>query len=546
MAKIWVCGLGIVVACVLLVGCGGGDDNNARLQQDLDATKAELDDLQMQLEAEQAEADEAAALNARIAALQQIVTDLTAEEEEEPADEEEVADDEEEEEGEDDEEQVVTPPPPGPTPTATTGEDVRRAHRILAAFDGDNNLGNGIDFGAVTIAVPPLPTIAVERGTIKVESGAFKPSGSAASLSGFAGFSLKDDTPADAGVDEETWVLYTDIETRRGVLEHHYNGNRVVNEPGEFVFPATLFNTNDTKTYTTTGGTERDTFTMSGINAEDTDGERRVTLTADADNANQVTITRPPGGSFSASVRGNSVSVTCMHTEDCTFQIGMGDSTVTDKTGKYLTTFTFGPGDAGTGQGGWVFRASSQSQIAIPSGDQEFMYFGWWLQAPDSAGGQYSFEPRVGGMGLTTTLPTGTFRYVGSASGWYVEEERSKTVESDGDFLTQAVSGIFTATASLQAVSGTVSGVIDNFREGGTSLGDWEVELKDATVSGGEIDAMTDLTVGDDETVDAGEWGVRFVPSRVTDEAPVSAVGYFNATIENSLHLSGAFGAKKQ
>ena len=581
MSKHFAIGMAVAALCLVLAGCGGGSDGvsqsaHSQLQAELDVLKA-----QQAEEAEEAKTETAAEETAdkkrekQIADLAAAIAALTtalAEEETTTTDTTTETDDEEEEE-EDEEEVVVTPTPtptPTPAPTRSSGEDVRRAHNILAAFDSDDG-DEGVDFADVAFTTLTFglttndPDITVEKGSIKVRSNLFKSKGSVASLTGFTGFSLQNEAPATVGVDEEIWHIHTNIEKTRGELEHYYNNRRAVNKPGQFVFDATDL----TPTYTppTTGTTTSkalDTFTMSGIGAMDADGHRRVTLKADADNENTVaddentvTITRPPGGSFSARVRGNSVTATCESVADCTFTINLEDKpdpdTTTNKPGKYLagTPFAFTPGQAATGQGGWVFKASSQKKIAIPGGgDREFAYFGWWMQIPDSADGSYQFEPRVGGMGLqdyASALFPGDakYRYVGKATGWYVEEDRSKTVESDGDFLTDASSGIFTATASLETTSTGVTGAIKDFKEGGTSLGNWEVDLRSGNA--------TALTVGD-TTGGEGNWGVQFVPSRVgganpqatgTTEAPVAAVGYFNASLDEVLHLSGAFGAER-
>ena len=178
------------------------------------------------------------------------------------------------------------------------------------------------------------------------------------------------------------------------------------------------------------------------------------------------------------------------------------------------------------------------------------MVFGWWIKTPKSAEGTYTFEPRLGGRGLADTFPSqpgGTARYTGLATGRYVKEDRSETVESDGDFLTAATSGIFTADATLIAVGTSVSGNVRNFKEGGRSLGDWAVLLNS--------DNITTLQVGDTPETGAGMWNAWYVPSHVGGadaqsfgnvEHPVSAAGYFGAKIEQVLHVSGAFGAKRQ
>ena len=402
------------------------------------------------------------------------------------------------------------------------------------------------------------PTITVENSRIKIESGAFKSKAGLVSLSGFHGVLLEDPLAVSTGDATATWAIYTDIETRRGVLEHYYNQYRESNKPSEFEFPDVLFeresgaeNDNLGRTYTTTAGRTADTLLMSGsIAATADDGTRRVVTSPDIPNGDVVTIRRNPGASFSASVRGVSGSFICQATSECTFTVHL--LRYEENSPRLLAPdpFTFTQAD-------WVFRAGSQPQIAIPGGDREFMYFGWRIQTPDSSGGTYKFEPRLGGMGLTDS-PTfiGEARYTGPATGRYVKEDRAETVESDGQQLTVATSGIFTADATLIATDASVSGNVRNFREGGRSLGDWAVLLD----QGG----TTSLQVGDTKHPDpgpsagqdkAGDWGVEFVPSRVggnspttagADENPVAAVGYFDAALEEVLHVSGAFGAKRQ
>ena len=428
---------------------------------------------------------------------------------------------------------------PSSSGATTSAEDVKRAHGILDALGKSAPSIAEMDDSSA-------PTITVENSRIKIESGFFKSASGLTSLPGFDGVMLED-TLSPSGNFTETWAIYTDIETTRGVLEHYYNAQQVPGKPSEFEFESLDLD----GTYTTTTNKTADLLSMSGVEATTTTGDksyRKVNPTNSIFNTTTgVGIQRASGESFSATFRGVSGSFTCMSISDCTFTIktksldhDSDDDTADIET---LDGFMFTKSD-------WIFKAGSQPQIAIPGGDLEFMYFGWWLRTPDSARGTYVFEPKLGGMRLTDApIFIGTARYTGPATGMYVKQNRADTVESDGELLTVASSGVFTADATLVASASDVSGSVRNFKEGGQSLGDWTVRLND------DDDDTTALQVGNLTQAMAGKWDVEFVPSRVggdgpsstgTAENPVAAVGYFNAEIADVLHLSGAFGAERQ
>ncbi len=457
---------------------------------------------------------------------------------------------------------ATTTPPLLPTTGTTTpsttsppsAEDVKRAHGLLAALPWDETPD---ETPPVIVKLDPTSDLAitVENSRIKIESGFFKSTSGLVSLPGFHGV-LLEDTLSPSGNFTETWAIYTDIETTRGVLEHHYNEQRVAGKPSEFAFRSSDL----TGTYTTTTNKTADLFSMSGIEATKTTTEatktatgvssyRKVNPTNSIFNLTGLTggnvgLRRALGESFSATFRGVSGSYTCMSSSDCTFTIKTVDlDHDNDPTTAEIKILDGGFFAASGEDGDWTFKAGSQPQIAIPGGDEEFMYFGWWISTPDSAGGTYAFEPRLGGMGFDETPSfIGTARYTGPATGMYVKQNRADTVESDGELLTVASSGVFTGDATLVASSDGVSGSVRNFKEGGQSLGDWTVLL----LAGGGTTKTTTLQVGDSTKASAGDWNVEFVSSRVVGENPVAAVGYFDAELAEVLHLSGAFGANRQ
>ena len=612
MTKAIAHGLAALLACALLAGCGGDGEGNTSLEQDLAEAQAQLaaieakaaEEAAAKAAAEKAAADaaalkaaeeaaakkaaeeaaakkaredaikkaqeeEAAKQAARIAALTKAVEALTKAQEEA---------EEEEEEVEDDTAATAstatttattttatttattpttTTTTTTQTSTASTGESVRRAHKILAAFDSDPATP-ALDFPAVTFesltdtSTEPGISVNTAGTSIKISSGFYKAKSGLASLTGFHGVLLEE----DKGASSETWAIYTDIERKRDVLEHYFNNRRVANKPSVFQFEAGDIG----GMYTTSANKEVDLFSISGIDVTRTGTDtstteyRRVTTTnsifttVDAA-AETATITRAPNRSFSATIRGRPGTFTCVSaTTDCDFTVG---TTTLDHDGAASTPvitvlggtpFTFTATE-------WEFKPSSQSTIAIPGGDKEFMYFGWWISTPDSAGGEYKFIPRIGGRALLTSHPAFAATYRGSATGRYVRQNRAETITSDGEQLTRASSGVFTATASLTATSaGVVTGSIADFKEGGSSLGNWRVGLDGSDA--------TSLTVGD-ASGGTGAWAAQYVPSRVggtaggappgtATEAPVAAVGHFNAHLENVLSLSGAFGATRQ
>ena len=162
---------------------------------------------------------------------------------------------------------------------------------------------------------------------------------------------------------------------------------------------------------------------------------------------------------------------------------------------------------------------------------------------PESATGTYDFDAFMQTEGTTTTTTAGTATYDGPAVGAYVEQGLL-VGESGG-----ARHGEFSATAHLNVVSGAVTGYVDGFKakpngSSSTVSKSWRVNLiteNEVTISltgqgGGEAD---------------GDWTAGFLPnhehSRANEGTPqaLTAVGRFNASIAELLHVAGAFGVHR-
>ena len=168
--------------------------------------------------------------------------------------------------------------------------------------------------------------------------------------------------------------------------------------------------------------------------------------------------------------------------------------------------------------------------------DDEYMVFGWWRSKPVSLPGSYDFETFVVPT-VTSTVPT-TGRYIGTAAGMYAET----------DAATVAKQGEFTANVLLTAASDGVTGDINTFQttptDGSvrsTTSGSWRVVLgpNSATITGvpGSSASM-------------GSWSRNFVATRMASgeresDSPAVA-GEFDTKIPETLHIVGAFGAKRQ
>ena len=202
--------------------------------------------------------------------------------------------------------------------------------------------------------------------------------------------------------------------------------------------------------------------------------------------------------------------------------------------------------------------------------DDAYLYFGVWSSIPDDIVGTYNFRYVAGGgpdrgedFATKFATLTGPATFRGGAVGKYVTQG-----QVGGQ---NAKIGTFTATATLNAdfgdgtTPGTVSGIINEFREDGSPLTGWQVTLGSetnvgvaATISGTSVTGgstvanIGGLSVG-------GSWGATFYGSgnedlMDRDKYPASrypvvdlagVAGWFDAadaTCTNAC-LAGAFAA---
>ena len=170
--------------------------------------------------------------------------------------------------------------------------------------------------------------------------------------------------------------------------------------------------------------------------------------------------------------------------------------------------------------------------VAIP--DTDYLVYGAWLTVPDSVAGEAEAAAIAAGSDLFTGSNieglTGEATYEGSAAGFYAD----RPVDSDA-----AVSGTFTATATLEADFGTASelgsleGEITDFvRDDGAEV-DWLVTLDAVTLTdddGGFVSGSTGGFADGAAWNGDGEWGIQIVGDGAdVKQHPSGVVGTFGA-----------------
>ena len=215
--------------------------------------------------------------------------------------------------------------------------------------------------------------------------------------------------------------------------------------------------------------------------------------------------------------------------------------------------------------GDWTFTASltARRNSQLYEQDTEFLYFGIWAFEPTSASGTPDFQWARGGDATNIAnfgLLTGTATFTGGAVGKYA------LAKVEGRAARPARIGTFTATAAFTANFDTnlISGRITGFKEGGSDLGaDWNIFLG-ATAStaatlaatGASANAVANAGAIDGDPA-AVSWNVTLHGSDNADmsaaddytaakypRADVAGVaGWFSAAAGTNAALAGAFGA---
>lgn len=194
--------------------------------------------------------------------------------------------------------------------------------------------------------------------------------------------------------------------------------------------------------------------------------------------------------------------------------------------------------------GGWKFVPAQGAQVPTP--DDEYQYFGWWLRKAEGGWALGVFHDGVGSAAdefADLVALEGTATYRGPAAGHFA--------------LGGQTAGEFTATATLEvdfgddAGPGTVEGTVDGFTVGGKEM-PWSVELQAAAISpggaiaaGGNATALTYWTIDENRGASAATWSGRFHDAN-EDQVPAVATGMFEAVHGDSGRMSGAFGTTLQ
>ena len=215
--------------------------------------------------------------------------------------------------------------------------------------------------------------------------------------------------------------------------------------------------------------------------------------------------------------------------------------------------------DAGDGavrlEGTWVFDPDSGAMAMMA--DASFAYFGWWLNMGTADGVEAGAFHGVtdGSTPASLAAPTniqplgGTATYTGSAAGKYAINP-GLSAASGGHWTADAT---LTADWGAETAAGMISGMINNFMAGDTSM-DWSVALGETSLTdtgtwdsdgnSGSETAGDDMvwTVGGVDGAESGAWsGALYAEG--DDNVPTAATGMFSGTHGTVGHIIGAFGA---
>ncbi len=214
----------------------------------------------------------------------------------------------------------------------------------------------------------------------------------------------------------------------------------------------------------------------------------------------------------------------------------------------------------------WEFVSNANADMAE---DKDYLWFGYWVHAPENQNDSYGVSTFNGGSGLPDrgdagSIETldGTATYKGSAAGKYALREQQLNDRGQAEDLSGTF-GRFTASAVLTAdFAGTgdkgrgsnltIRGAITNFRDGETNLG-LKVNLMPADIGndgviGGVTPGVTAANIGL-IVGGKGTWNGTFHGmSRATPTLgfPTGVSGDFNSHFGSGPTLGsvvGAFGA---
>ena len=510
-------------ACVLLAGCGG-DSNSGQirdLQMSLDALQDDLEKTQAELAAETEAAEpEAAPAPRPLAPAAQTTPTPTPTLPPPPAVTRPTT-------------PTPAPAPPRPTPPPVTPPPDPVPRQTAEATQRSENLLQALS--EATLGTAPVTVTVPTRGSLRLERSGY-------STATLGGSGLRSATLNLIGTgDTGKTVVYTDRELNRVLLDH-YDNSRDGTDMTRLDITAADLGTG----VTITGGVFNEASTVWTLNH----GQSRNLAGVDHDSDSATPRQRPadpaastPRASYSGSLHGVSGTFQCGGAS-CELQVtpSYAGSQGDEGTSFALQSVTL----ANVGGTGLFFKpSSSAATIPLYSGgpvgvDAEYMVFGYWREDPSSPAGVYQFEAFAQAFETTTDVPTAT--YDGTAVGAYAEKDPSEAVDTWRQ-------GEFVADVFLEADGTNVSGTIDDFvttpRGGSTApktADRWVVTLADVT-PGTDGDVTLNLP-----GVTTGTWAFQLVSAHdnATDTTATAVTGTFDARIEDSVAIVGAFGAEER
>ena len=422
------------------------------------------------------------------------------------------------------------------TPTTPSGgiQDDRRAQAIFTALDNPYTSD-----ARVSVVVP-------SRNTMRLQASGYTVGGGPAAT----GFRTARLTDTDPGLKHKI-VALTDREISRAMLDH-YADSKASGQALEFdVVDAELLTTG---TITGTILITTPENIASSTTVKITHGLRKPADPTGGSPGDLIDVDGNPKANFSGSLYGIGgtfhCGANCMVTVDG--QYYRSDHETASNRNKLANLVV----DVPSGEMLYFKPRNSSALVYLgPDGitgtgvvgddDNAYMLFGYWIDEPDSVSAPHDVGVFANVIPTTATWgSTVSGTYSGPAVGVYAEKRAS------GD-----THGEFTATATLTGDGTNVGGSVTGFRTTGnsTTSGNWHVTLSEVGVSSGTVSDGDVNIVGfaGTMTTDASSWEATFLANHANSrhnadggdtERPLSAVGRFNAEIENVLHLVGAFG----
>ena len=453
-----------------------------------------------------------------------------------------------------------------------TLEANRLSEGLLAALEG--NYGESALPSAIptdlNLATSPVTIQSPARGTTAIRftrDGGYTVS----SFTTPTGYTGKKFTRGDSR--KETIVVITDRESSRKMLDHHFlqregtgadaaaiarsrrSATRLVVGTGG-IFNSDLANIDAPGSNIKIDHRFPDTYTI----ATSGDNERTEDIDEFTGNA-QKRATSYSGRVYPATVRGTtsykvSGRFECIPAPGCRVELASDYSDAADADGKVsLETVELRVRDKDGGDitnSALYFTPTSgavplDGSIETAVVDSEYMTFGYWLTERETSG-VYTYQVfgvSQGAMPGTFSSPNVEASFSGTAVGVYVEQGGTAADLSKRQ-------GQFTASVTLtkNTANTNLGGEIYSFQTtpaGGSTApvtSGWLVDLDEAAPTGGEATIKNVAGSASSE----GRWQYSLVGNHANvdpNDDPSAAVGVFDTRIPDRLHLSGAFGAKR-